>query len=454
MSREEGRAVQHQGEENYGRRVGKVLSDKWRLDQLLGVGGMAAVYAATHRNGNRVAIKVLHAHCAADEGIRSRFQREGYVANMIEHPGAVRVLDDGIADDLVFLVMELLEGETLEARLRRGGRLRAREALTIADGLLDVLAAAHVKGIVHRDVKLDNVFLSSAGQVKVLDFGIARLAETPELQRFGRTRTGSVMGTPAFMAPEQALARSSEIDGQTDVWAVGATLFKALTGRYVHEATTMNEQLVQAATRPAPPLTTVLPEVPSNLAAVVDRALAFHKGERWPSARAMQDAVRAVVQATQPTPTDVSVPTPMPRVQVTSTFEPPAARFPTGGAAPSVAPAPARRWGLVVAAVGAVVVSLGVAAWTFWRTREAVERRDQRAPAVELRPAQEGGSRAASPVTRPEPANEAAPVRPAISAPRPEARAAARSHLKAAAGAKRSAHASGDEDDDLFARRH
>jgi serine/threonine-protein kinase len=241
-------------------RVGQVLNGKWRLDQLLGVGGMAAVYAATHRNGNRVAVKMLHPHCVANDAIRSRFQREGYVANMIDHVGAVRVLDDDRSEDGgVFLVMELLEGETLEERIKRRGRLPAEEALGIVYHLLETLAVAHGKGVVHRDIKLDNVFITRAGEVKVLDFGIARLAEASWQNSADRTRTNATMGTPAFMAPEQALGRSSEVDAKTDLWAVGATLFKLLTARNVHEATTINEQLVNAATKPAPPLRSVLP---------------------------------------------------------------------------------------------------------------------------------------------------------------------------------------------------
>jgi hypothetical protein len=281
------------------KRMGDVLNDKWRLDLLLGVGGMAAVYAATHRNGNRVAVKLLHPHCVVNDSIRSRFQREGYVANKIEHPGSVRVLDDDqTADGAVFLVMELLEGETLEARQTRRGRLPADEAISIAYHVLDVLAAAHAQGIVHRDIKLDNVFLTHLGQVKVLDFGIARLAESSQHQNVARTRTNAMMGTPAFMAPEQALARAHDVDAQTDIWAVGATLFKLLTGRNVHEAATLNEQLVHAATKPAPPLKSLLGEIPAQLGLVVDRALAFEKSARWPDARAMQEAMRPLMRTT------------------------------------------------------------------------------------------------------------------------------------------------------------
>jgi serine/threonine-protein kinase len=283
------------------RRIGKVLNGKWHLDALLGVGGMAAVYAATHRNGNRVAVKVLHDHCAADESLRSRFQREGYVANKIHHAGAVRVLDDDQTEDgTVFLVMDLLEGETLQARFKRTGPFTPCEAGRIIHPLLDVLAAAHDKGIVHRDIKLDNVFLTSGGEVRVLDFGIARLVERSHECEQDRTRTGCTVGTPAFMAPEQALGRSSEIDAQTDLWAVGATLFKLVTGRCVHEATTVNELLVQAATRPAPPLRSILDTAPADLAWIVDRALAFDKAKRWARAEDMQEALAVLIERGDP----------------------------------------------------------------------------------------------------------------------------------------------------------
>src|SRR5580658_675100 len=206
-------------------RVGSAINPKYRLERLIGSGGMAAVYLGSHRNGNRVAIKVLHPHVAIDAELRDRFLREGYVANKVDHRGAVRVLDDDTAEDgTVFLVMELLEGETLDARFERSGRrLGAREVCEFAHQLLDVLAAAHSKGVVHRDIKPENLFLTSEGVVKVLDFGIARLREAGGAH--AATQTGRMIGTPAFMPPEQALGRSKEIDGQTDLWAVGATMF-------------------------------------------------------------------------------------------------------------------------------------------------------------------------------------------------------------------------------------
>jgi len=279
-------------------RVGSTLKEKWRLDELIGVGGMAAVYAGTHtRNGMRVALKMLHPELSVDGEIRTRFLREGYLANKVEHPGAVAIIDDEIADDGgVFLVMELLDGETLAHRFERKARsLVTEEILLIADQVLDVLAAAHEKQIIHRDIKPDNIFLTRSGGVKVLDFGIARLRELSTSST--ATRSGSTMGTPAYMAPEQARARWDEVDARTDLWAVGATMFKLLTGRVVHVADTVNEQLLAAMTQPAPPLGSVVPTAPIPVLQVVDKALAFEKNERWPDARIMQKAVKEAYQA-------------------------------------------------------------------------------------------------------------------------------------------------------------
>ncbi len=219
---------------------------------MLGIGGMAAVYAATHRNGKRVAVKMLHPEFSHDEDVRTRFLQEGYAANTIQHDGAVSVLDDDLAPDgSAFIVMEMLEGETVEQRWERSGqRLPLGEVLGIADQLLDVLVAAHAKSVVHRDIKPENLFVTKTGAVKVLDFGIAKVFERQQ-SRQSATRAGMVMGTPAFMAPEQALAHWDEVDGRTDLWAVGATMFMLLSGQHVHEAQSSQEQLILSATAPA-----------------------------------------------------------------------------------------------------------------------------------------------------------------------------------------------------------
>jgi serine/threonine-protein kinase len=274
-------------------RVGQVLKEKWRLDVLLGVGGMAAVYAATHRNGSRVAVKILHSELSVNPQVRERFLREGYAANAVGHDGAVKVSDDDVAEDgSLFLVTELLDGETLEdRRTRAGGRLGEDETLSIADQVLDVLVAAHAKGVIHRDLKPENVFLTRDGRAKVLDFGIARLRELSTVSR--ATKTGTSMGTPAFMAPEQARGLWEEVDARSDLWAIGATMFVLLSGADVHSGRTTNEVLIAAATKPAPHLESVAHGVSPAVARVIDKALAFEKERRFLDAARMQEAVRA-----------------------------------------------------------------------------------------------------------------------------------------------------------------
>ncbi len=274
-------------------RVGVILRRKWRLDALLGIGGMATVYAATHRNGSRAAVKILHPELSLHVQLRSRFLREGYLANAVGHDGAVKVIDDDVAEDRsLFLVTELLDGETLEdRRVRFGGSLPEQEVLLIADQLLDVLTAAHSRGIVHRDLKPENVFLTRAGQVKVLDFGIARLRELTTSST--ATKSGVMLGTPAYMSPEQARGLWDEVESRSDIWACGATMFHLLSGRHVHEGRTPNEQLLSAMTKGAAPCSSVSPRVGTAVAAIVDTALAFDREKRWPDARSMQQAVRS-----------------------------------------------------------------------------------------------------------------------------------------------------------------
>jgi serine/threonine protein kinase len=272
-------------------RLGTILNDKWQLDAVLGIGGMAAVYAATHRNGSRAAVKILHAELSLDPFVRQRFLWEGRVANAVGHDGVVRVLDDDTAQDgSLFLVTELLEGETLEQRRqRRGGRLDQREVLRIVHRLLDTLTAVHAHQIVHRDLKPENVFLTRDGQIKLLDFGIARLRELSAPNSM--TQAGLTVGTPAFMAPEQARGLSDDVDALSDVWACGALMFHVLSGSYVHDGRTLNEQLMHAMTKPAPRLAAVAATISPQIRRIVDRALAFAKNMRWQDARSMQAAV-------------------------------------------------------------------------------------------------------------------------------------------------------------------
>ncbi|RYE89900.1 MAG: serine/threonine protein kinase, partial [Myxococcales bacterium] len=155
-------------------RCGRWLGDRWLLARVLGVGGTSAVYEATHRNGRRAALKVLHPQWAMMPTARRRFLREGYISNRVEHPAVAAVLDDGeTADGEAYLVLELLEGESLAAVLAQAGRLPTARAVEIARAVLEVLAAAHEKGIIHRDIKPDNLMVLTDGSIKVLDFGIA-----------------------------------------------------------------------------------------------------------------------------------------------------------------------------------------------------------------------------------------------------------------------------------------
>lgn len=285
--------VSADGQWRAGSRIGTILHGKYRLDRVLGVGGMAVVYASTHRNQKQFAIKILHAELSTRIDIRTRFLREGYAANSVKHAGAVAVLDDDVAEDgSAFLVMELLDGATVAALVqnRRTKCLTAREVLELAYQLLDVLDAAHAKGIIHRDVKPANLFVLQDGLLRVLDFGIARVRdETASLLHV--TMPGLLLGTPAFMAPEQAAGQGSDVDARTDLWGVGATLFTLLSGQLVHQGASAHQLLVRLATVPAPSLTTVVPETPLDLAGLVAKALAIDKAERWQSAAAMREAV-------------------------------------------------------------------------------------------------------------------------------------------------------------------
>jgi eukaryotic-like serine/threonine-protein kinase len=276
-------------------RLGTTLRGKWTLERLLGIGGMAAVYVGQHKIGRRDAIKILHPEFARSKELCARFEQEARAVNGFSHPGAVEIRDIDVAEDgCPFLVMELLEGESLQERAARLGGLPETELLRVVDEVLDVLAAAHAQGIVHRDIKLDNVFLTNDGRVEVLDFGIARMRSSKQVL----TMTGSRLGTAAYMAPEQV--RGEEVDGRVDIFAVGATMFRLLAKRRIHEADGEAQLLVKMSTESAPALRSVAPEVGEHLAMVVDRALSFDRAKRYPSALAMQGDVRALREGQPP----------------------------------------------------------------------------------------------------------------------------------------------------------
>jgi predicted Ser/Thr protein kinase len=287
-------------------RIGKTIKGKYRLDAMIGIGGMATVYASTHRNGSRVALKILHSEFARDVGIRDRFLREGYVANRIDHKGRVAVLDDDVTEaDEPFLVMELLEGETLQQLWKRKGRkLPIPEALDIAEQSLDTLQAFHDVQIVHRDIKPANIFVTKEGEAKILDFGVARMREAGG----DHTRAGTALGTPSFMAPEQAMGLTEGIDGRADVFSIGATLYAVLSGQRLHQGRSDNEAFILAATQPAPSLARVAPDLPVEIIALVDKALAWDPRNRFDSAKHMRDEILELLKQYRPGSRGASAP--------------------------------------------------------------------------------------------------------------------------------------------------
>jgi serine/threonine protein kinase len=226
-----------------------------------------------------------------------RFLREGYAANAVNHPAVAAVHDDGLDEHgSHFLVMDLVEGTSLEDhRMAWGGALPVEEVVQIGEQLLDALAAAHERGIVHRDIKPGNLLWSGGARLTVLDFGIAHLRRAA----WGPSDTlqGGLLGTPAYMPPEQARGRWDEVDAVSDVWSAGATLFTLISGRLPHEGGTPNELMASAMAREPPRLEAVAPAIPQAVTAVIDKALCYRKSDRWQSARQMQAALRQAAEA-------------------------------------------------------------------------------------------------------------------------------------------------------------
>ena len=290
-------------------RIGTLLARKYRLEKLLGIGGMGAVYEGLHEGvGKRFAIKVLRGTTFHDEASRARFAKEAQAAAKMEHPNVVAVFDVGETEDSApFMVMELLRGRSLFDAL--DGRLDIPQALDIAYEMLSALECAHRAGIVHRDVKPANVFLAERQDgstcVKVLDFGVAKFAETDEVSL---TQSGAIVGTPLYMAPEQFLA-DREVDARADVWAVGATLFQMLTDRPVHLTTSATAAAAKVVSEPAPRVCTIREDVDEELDAIVAKALSIQRNDRYSSAKEMMEAIdRHRVGSSETLPGTLSTP--------------------------------------------------------------------------------------------------------------------------------------------------
>jgi serine/threonine-protein kinase len=283
-------------------RVGGIVAGKYRLERLLGVGGMGAVYEAVHIGvERRFAVKIMKREAADAPDSAHRFMQEAKAAAFIRHPNIVDVFDVGATDDgSLYMVMELLSGRSLHAALN-DGPLTIELAATIACEMLRALASAHKAGIVHRDIKPANVFLLETNDggigVKLLDFGVAKFAQegTPAV-----TQSGAIVGSPLYMAPEQVMAER-DVDGRADVWAVGATLFEMLTGRPVHPAPSASAAAVRIVTESAPSVRSLRADVDPALDALVARALTIARAGRFASAEEMLAALETHGSSLAPT---------------------------------------------------------------------------------------------------------------------------------------------------------
>ncbi len=266
---------------------------------LLGEGGMGAVYRAHHALlGRAAAVKVLLPSLSQNEEMVHRFFNEARAATLIRHPGIVEIYDFGYADDgCAYLVMELLEGQSLAARIAACGRLPVGDAVAIARQVASALGAAHDSGIVHRDLKPDNIFLvpdpdlPGGERIRLLDFGIAKLTSDGPLHR---THAGVVMGTPAYMAPEQALG-TGLVDLRADLYALGCILFEMLTGRPPFSGGNVTEVIAAHLAAPPPDLAVLAPHVPVALRNVVARLLSKDREHRYPDCAATSAALAEAI---------------------------------------------------------------------------------------------------------------------------------------------------------------
>jgi len=279
--------------------IGTTVDRRYLLKREIARGGAGAVFEAEHIYTKRsVALKLLLPEQRAAPEPRARLLREALALSAARHPGVVAALDAGETDDgTPYLVLELLEGRSLEGILAVRRRIGAAEVAWVGAAVCEALAAAHRRGIIHRDIKPSNVFVARDEQgrevVKVFDFGVARVpAEKNKL-----TQDGALLGTPEYMAPEQLLAR--EVDGRTDLYAVGVTLYECLAGVVPFEGN-FGEVLLKASTEAVPPLHKRVPELTPEFAAVVERALAREPDARFPDALAFAQALRKAAPASAP----------------------------------------------------------------------------------------------------------------------------------------------------------
>src|SRR5438128_10155358 len=290
-------------EEDSSSLVGKVLDGQYQIEALLGKGGMGAVYRARHiLLGDRVAIKVLPPEMRSNSEWLRRFQREGQAARRFRHHNAVTVYDLRTSGDgTIYLVMEYVEGTTLDSELKKHGRFSPAEALTTLKPVMSVLNAAHAMGVVHRDLKPENIMIGKASTdgervVKLLDLGIAKLKEIAGSEKTGNTNltiAGQMLGTPYYMSPEQwgelPDDGNSEIDGRADIYSLGVVMYEIITRRRPFAGMTMAELRRQHVSVTPKPLHEVDASVPESFSKAIARSIAKDRSERQATANELKD---------------------------------------------------------------------------------------------------------------------------------------------------------------------
>ncbi|MFW6089825.1 MAG: serine/threonine-protein kinase [Gemmatimonadota bacterium] len=342
--------------------VGTLLEGRYRVLRILGEGGMGAVYEVEHeRIGRRFALKTLHPRLAQDPETVARFHREARAAGTIGSSHIIEVSDMGqLPNGAPYIVMELLEGQDLGAVIDGEGALPIARVVHIGRQACEGLTAAHGKGIIHRDLKPENIFLTTRdGEpdfVKLLDFGISKFRETAEgLDGTGMTRTGMTLGTPYYMAPEQASA-AKEIDARADVYAMGVVLFQALSGRLPYEAPSLTALLLKIAQEPPPSMVELRPDIPPGLESVVHRAMQKEPQQRF-------DNMEQLAAALEPFADAPSAPGPRASVDPLGDTQTPQAWESGGHAAKTHGRAASRTWQYGLAAVAALGIVAGGIAW-------------------------------------------------------------------------------------------
>jgi serine/threonine protein kinase len=259
--------------------IGEVVGDRYRIEKVVGAGGMATVYKAFDSTLERpVALKVMRREVTGDPDQLERFRREARAAAKLSHAHIVTVIDAGEENDRPYIVFEYVPGETLKQRIKSRGRLPVTEAVAYAIEIGSALVAAHGAGLVHRDVKPQNVLLDSAGHAKVADFGIARELEAND----GLTKTGRVLGTTDYVAPEQAMGE--DVTGQSDVYSLGIVLFEMLTGEVPFKGENHVAVAMKHVKEQLPDVQRLRPEISSTLAAVIEKTC-WRSRPRAPAAR-------------------------------------------------------------------------------------------------------------------------------------------------------------------------